>query len=179
MNETKMKQETMEEQTCQPVTEEEIEKEITKAQEAMENAKNELIRNVYNSINYRALFETVGQLDKYDAFEKYVTEYEKNTKDAVEKGDTMPPALPWHHFLEDGSISVMNVAEMWDQIIQLATYVSITSAQVIDGTIYDTVTAPQFNNVQDFLEQFAHAMGAMTRRVETLEQKVSELEANK
>ena len=171
LNETNQTQAEVNQPT---ITEEDINQEINGARDTMANAKKELISSIYNSINYKALFEAVGQLDRYEAFMKYVKEYEENAAEAEKTGDKIGAALPWYHFIEDKPMNAQSIGLMWDQTIQLIIYVSIAAAQVIDGTIYDTVTAPQFENVQTFFEQVAGTLGAMQKKIEVLESKVNE-----
>lgn len=160
------------------ILESDVENELIRAQKAMDDAKKELIKNIINSINYSALFDSIGQTDNYEKFAKYVREYEKQAKEAEKENDMMPHALPWYHFIDENSpIVAMNMAMMWEHIIGYTIHVAIASAQVVDGVVYDTVTAPQFENVQNFLEKVAGAMGSMQKTIDDMSTKITALES--
>lgn len=164
--------------------------ELTEEQKAQNEIKEKIdqgildfVKRTYESISPKIIFELFGQPDRYEAFAASAREYEAkvreiNVKKAAAEAEgrtlseeelALDPHTPWFEFLDDVPVSAVRVGHLLDQIIQMITQISVSSAQTVNNLIYDNVIGPQFANNQHNDEQFAHLFGDILRRVEALE----------
>ena len=168
-----MEEEKRENMSAEEQAQQAMMQEAEKAQKALSDAKEDMIRTIYKSIDYRNLFSMVGQPDRYQDFMDYVQEYEKSVKS--EDNQEIPEPKLWHEFLDNTAIDAKTIGLMWDYIISFVINVSIGSSQLIVGTVYDNVIVPQFERVQEFNENIAHTIGNLAKIVDDLEKRVNSM----
>jgi hypothetical protein len=132
----------------------------------IDSACRQFVENVYNSVDYKSMFNLLGQPEKYAEFEAYVADYTSGRK-KLEEGES---ARLWGSFLEDKPLTSLQGANLIDQVTSMMLSISISAGKVISGVIYDVVIGNQFMNVQLQHEQFAGAIGELHRRLERIEQ---------
>lgn len=165
----------MDENKDRDLTAEDIEQQLDGARNAMENAKAELIRNIFQALDYHTIFTILGQEKKYSEFAEYVKDYAEKASN----GDNDEPAKPWTHFIDADGVTANQIGQLFDYSIMFNIMIAVAASQTIETTVYDTITAPQFNNVQGFLEQAASTLGAVQRSIESLSNRISVLENDK
>lgn len=168
--------ETREEEMSQ-----EMKEAVENIQRKLDDTKQYLKRRIYKSINFDAMFATIGQPDKSSVFKEYTEKYEEDLKKLFEENKGRPeneqqtpePPKLWGEFLDrEKPVTAGEIANIWDQMISMSISLAIDCSEAMIGTVYDAVIGPQFMATEEANEQFAGAIGELLRRVEAIEKSV-------